>query len=233
MSKKIKFENSNWKFSGNIPKNFDNHIKKSIPFYEDSHKIGLMISDFFLPDNSNYSDLGCSTGKFIKALSLRHKNKNIKFTGYDSILEMVNLSKKICKNDKRISIKKKDILIEKFKDQNFITSFYTLQFVHPSNRQKLFNKIFKSLKWGGGFLFFEKVRAKDARFQDMTNQIYTEIKINNGFSSEDIIQKSRSLKGVMEPFSSLANIQLAKRAGFKDIMTVFKYINFEGFLAIK
>ena len=67
----------------------------------------------------------------------------------------------------------------------------------------------------------------------MTNQIYTEIKINNGFSDSDIINKSRSLKGVMEPFSTTANIQLAKRAGFKDIMSVFKYINFEGFLAIK
>ena len=62
---------------------------------------------------------------------------------------------------------------------------------------------------------------------------YTEIKINNGFSDSEIINKSRSLKGVMEPFSSNANIQLAKRAGFKDIMSVFKYINFEGFLAIK
>ena len=77
------------------------------------------------------------------------------------------------------------------------------------------------------------MRAPDARFQDMTNQIYTEIKINNGFSDSDIINKTRSLKGVMEPFSSNANIQLAKRAGFKDIMSVFKYVNFEGFLAIK
>ena len=66
----------------------------------------------------------------------------------------------------------------------------------------------------------------------MTNQIYTEIKINNGFSDSEIINKTKS-KGVMELFSSAANIQLAKRAGFKDVMSVFKYVNFEGFLAIK
>ena len=81
--------------------------------------------------------------------------------------------------------------------------------------------------------FFEKVRASDARFQDMSNQIYIDIKIQNGFSSKEIIEKSRSLKGVMEPFTSAANVQLAKRAGFKDIITVFKYVSFEGFLAIK
>ena len=28
-------------------------------------------------------------------------------------------------------------------------------------------KIYKSLNWGGGFIMFEKVRAPDARFQDL------------------------------------------------------------------
>ena len=30
--KKIKLENSNWKFGGNVPQKFESHIKKSIPF---------------------------------------------------------------------------------------------------------------------------------------------------------------------------------------------------------
>ena len=54
-----------------------------------------------------------------------------------------------------------------------------------------------------------------------------------GFTSEEIISKSMSLKGVMDPFSSSANFDMLKRAGFKDIMTVLKFLNFEGFLAIK
>ena len=45
--------------------------------------------------------------------------------------------------------------------------------------------------------------------------------------------KTRSLKGVMEPFSTQGNIDLLKRSGFKDINTIQKYICFEGFLAIK
>ena len=65
------------------------------------------------------------------------------------------------------------------------------------------------------------------------NQVYLEHKIEKGFSSDEIINKSRSLKSVMEPFSSKGNIDLLKRAGFKDILTVFKHTCFEGFLAIK
>ena len=86
---------------------------------------------------------------------------------------------------------------------------------------------------GGGFIWFEKVRAPDARFQDMSTTIYNDFKIGNGYNAEEILNKTSSLKGVMEPFSTNGNIELLKRAGFVDITTVFKYVCFEGFLAIK
>ena len=37
----------------------------------------------------------------------------------------------------------------------------------------------------------------------------------------------------MDPFSSEANKNMLKRAGFKDIVTILKFVNFEGFLAVK
>ena len=102
-----------------------------------------------------------------------------------------------------------------------------------NNRQVLFNKIYKSLNWGGGFIFFEKVRAPDARFQDMMNQIYQEYKIDNGINEKQVINKSLSLRNVLEPYSSEENKKYLKRAGFKDFMTIMKSHSFEGFLAIK
>ena len=44
--------------------------------------------------------------------------------------------------------------------------------------------------------------------------------------SDEIINKSRSLKGVMNPFSTKGNYDLLERAGFKDVMTIQKYICF-------
>ena len=40
------------------------------------------------------------------------------------------------------------------------------------------------------FSFFEKIRANDARFQDIFNNTYNEFKINNNFTAEEIIQKN-------------------------------------------
>ena len=52
-------------------------------------------------------------------------------------------------------------------------------------------------------------------------------------SQRKFFNKTRSLKSVLEPFSTLGNLGLLKRAGFKDIVTIQKYICFEGLLAIK
>ncbi len=230
---KINVSNANWSFGGQVFKNFDNHINKSIPLYKWSHDIGLNVSDFFLPNGNTFYDLGCSTGIFINSLAKRHKEKNIKIFGIDEIKQMVSQSKKTNKKFKNVQIKTGDITKIKFEKPNFISSFYTIQFIRPSQRQKLINKIYKSLIWGGCFLFFEKVRAPDARFQDMTTTMYNDFKLNQGFNEKEILNKTKSLKGVLEPFSSKANNQLLKRAGFKDIMCIFKFINFEGLLAIK
>ena len=71
------------------------------------------------------------------------------------------------------------------------------------------------------------------RFQDIISNIYTNFKIDKGFSPEEIFSKAESIKGVLEPFSTEGNLGLIKRAGFKDIMTIYKNVCFEGFLCIK
>ncbi len=227
-------KNANWNFRGKVYKNFDTHVLKSVPLYEETHNLFLKLSDFFLQDESKIIDIGCSTGKFISNIYQKHNNneKKISFIGIDNVKEMTDYCKKKYLN-KNIIFKNQDISKYKFKNCCIIASFYTIQFISPKERQVLINKIFKGLNWGGAFFFIEKVRGKDARFQDIMNQTYIDFKIEQGFSSEEIISKSRSLKSTLEPFSTQGNLDLLKRAGFKDIITIFKYLSFEGFLAIK
>ena len=94
-------------------------------------------------------------------------------------------------------------------------------------------KIYKSLKWGGGLILYEKVRGSDARFQDMLNHLLNLEKLDNGFLPQEIFSKSVSLAGKMEPFSDFGNRQILESVGFKDIEIVFKHINFQGYLCIK
>ena len=80
---------------------------------------------------------------------------------------------------------------------------------------------------------FEKIRGNDARFDNILSSLYLEFKEDNKISSEGILKKSKSLRGVLEPFSDNGNLGLIRRAGFKDIQTIMQSICFKGYLCIK
>ena len=232
----LEADNANWNFKGEIAENFDKHVSRSVPYYLDGHQLVCSISDFFIKNDSLIYELGCSTGELILKISKHNNHKpNSKYIGIDIEEDMIKIAEQK-KEDLKINNVEfyvDDITHFEFQKSDMIIAYYTIQFVRPSQRQILINKIFEVLNWGGGFLLFEKVRANDARFQDMMTSIYYDYKLEKGYTPDEIIAKSRSLKGVLEPFSTQGNIDLLKRAEFIDILTVFKYVCFEGFLAIK
>ncbi|MDB5860285.1 MAG: type 12 methyltransferase [Ramlibacter sp.] len=229
----INQHNAGWSFE-NISEDFDSHIRKSIPLYDSGHTVVCHYSDFFLKPDSLVYDIGCSTGSMLTKLAARHPhNCDLRLVGVDTVADMVGKARQLAAKDQRLSFIHANALDLEFEPADMIIANYTIQFLPPRVRQTMIDRIYQALNWGGAFFMFEKVRAPDGRFQDYANQVYVEFKLENGFSEAEIINKSRSIKGVMEPFSTQGNIDLLKRAGFVDIMTVQKYVCFEGFLAIK
>lgn len=226
-------ENASWNFRGPIAEHFTEHVRRSVPLYDEGHDLVCRISDFFLKDDSVCYELGVSTGALIGKLARRQAKKAVRFIGLDIESQMIAQARKEIGNLRNVELEIADINTFPFEPADFIVAYYTIQFVPPRIRQDLLNKIYQSLNWGGCFLMFDKVRANDARFQDMTTLLYTEFKLEQGYTPQEIVAKSRSLKGVLEPFSTQGNLDLLKRAGFVDILSIMKYVSFEGFLAIK
>jgi tRNA (cmo5U34)-methyltransferase len=226
-------ENASWTFSGKVAETFSDHVRRSVPLYEEGHDLVCKISDFFLEQNSVCYELGVSTAALLRQLAARHPKKNVRFVGIDIEEAMIEQARKEIGDIPNVSLIVDDINQHEYEPADLIVSYYTVQFVPPKRRQQLIDRVYKSLNWGGAFLMFEKVRAADARFQDIATALYTDYKIDQGYNSEEILSKTRSLKGVLEPFSTQGNLDLLKRAGFVDIMSVMKYVCFEGFLAIK
>jgi tRNA (cmo5U34)-methyltransferase len=120
-----------------------------------------------------------------------------------------------------------------FERMEFAALYYTLQFMPQDRRQDLLGQLCAALPKGGGLVLFEKVRSPTPVLQDLMQQTYVEYKMGRGYSPHEIIGKSRSLKGVLDPLTSEKNTELLRAAGFSQVMTVQKYVCFEGFLAIK
>ena len=226
---------SSWEFGGNTPQSFDEHISKSVPGYSFGQSLIASYSDYFINLTPKLIyDLGCSTGSLLSKIEERHKSKDVSYVGIDIVPEMLEVAKKRKYiNPSRFSFLSQDLMNVDFKSSSIITSYYTLQFILPSVRQNLVNKIYNSLAWGGAFFVFEKTRGPDGRFQDMNSHVYNEYKLNQGYKPEEIFSKSRSLAGVLEPFSDNGNYEMFKRAGFQDIEYIFTNICFKGWICIK
>jgi len=231
VDKRIKSKTAGWKFDKNVVNDFENHINKSVPFYKISHKITIALTDYFLKDGSLLYDLGCSTGELLVKIEKKHRSKKLNLIGLDNSKAMISKARKL--KTKKINFKHINIPSIKFKKADMFISLYTMQFINPKYRQQLFNKIYKSLNWGGSLVMFEKIRGNDARFQDILTFLYFDFKRENGLKDLEILNKEISLRSVLEPYTIKSNIDFMKRAGFKDIMPVCQYLNFIGFLAIK
>ncbi len=229
----ISADNGRWSFGGRVAETFEDHISLSVPHYREGHDIVARMSDWFLHEHAAALEIGCSTGALTRKLAEWHKGKGVRLVGMEIDADMVAAARRNCDGIDEIEIRHDDALTAEIEPMDMIVSYYTVQFVRPARRQALFDKIYATLNWGGAFVMFEKVRAPDARFQDMMSTLYTDFKLDNGLGEAEIVHKTRSLKGVLEPFSSQANMDMMARAGFNDKMTVFKHLCFEGFLAIK
>jgi len=226
----------NWRFNGAAVDSFDNHVSKSVPLYNEGHELICDMSDFFIKPESVCYEVGSSTGTLTLKLAEHNKSKTkARFIGIDIEADMIAKANDKIKNNSELNV---EFLVENVLEMilepaDMVVCYYTVQFIDPSVRQALVDKIYASLNWGGALLLFEKVRGSDARFQDILTTLYSDYKLRKGYTPEEILSKMRSLKGVLEPFSTQGNIDMLKRAGFLDINTVQKYLCFEGFLAIK
>ena len=222
-----------WSFGGNVAETFDDHIEKSIPGYLEGHDLISKIWPFFMAEQGvKCIEIGCSTGRLTNSIRSYSNREDVEFTGIDIEQPMIDFANQKNRYE-NCKYEKADVLDYDFAGSNFVSSYYTVQFINPSVRQIVIDKIYNSLNWGGAFVMFEKVRGPDARFHDIMQTLYTEFKLDQGYNEKEIISKTLSLKGILEPFSSDANIKMLKRAGFEDINIISKQLSFEGYLAIK
>lgn len=225
---------SNWKFDKNVVPIFDEHVRKSVPMYDEIHYLITDIAGWFLQDNTNVYDIGTSTGEVILNLINTYKTKEINYIGIDSSEDMCRKANERFNNYKNVKILNQDVTINfKFENASLITSVLTVQFIPETKRQNLINKIYEGLNKGGAFILIEKVIGSNARFNEIWIELYHQLKIRNGLSEKHVFEKARAIRGVLKPYTVKENIEMLEIAGFKDIDMFFKWNNFAGFIAIK
>ncbi|QKF59876.1 carboxy-S-adenosyl-L-methionine synthase CmoA [Aliarcobacter lanthieri] len=222
-----------FEFDEEVASVFDDMLNRSVPFYKQMQKLSISFANNFLEENSKVYDLGCSTASTLIELS-KSSQYNLSLVGIDNSKAMLErASKKSKAFGVEIEFLNADIFDVDLKDAKVVLSNYTLQFIRPLNREKLVKKIYDSLEDNGVFIFSEKLVSQNSFLNKQFIDEYYSFKKTQGYSEFEISQKREALENVLIPYTEDENKRMIKDAGFKHCETVFKWVNFALFIAIK
>lgn len=249
-----------WEFNADVAVKFDDMLGRSIPGYLQMRELAYELGKKFIPDqNVNVIDLGASRGEsasafidtpafsganyFLSEVSepmldqmrerwngvsnvhpvsydLRRKYTDIAYAIHDPVRNMVNNGK----------IPSTPYTLH---PTTLVQAILTLIFVPINFRQGILKGVHEGLAPGGAFIMVEKVLGDSAEMQDLLVDAYHDHKHRHGYSWEDIERKRAALEGVQVPVRHEENIAMLRSAGFRNVETFWRHLNFVGYICIK
>ncbi|PLY05699.1 MAG: carboxy-S-adenosyl-L-methionine synthase CmoA [Arcobacter sp.] len=222
-----------FEFDEEVASVFDDMLNRSVPFYKEMQRLTINFAENYLEDNDKVYDLGCSTASTLIELA-KHSSKKLQLIGIDNSSAMLNRAEKKSKAfGVDIKFINDDLHNISYDDAKLIISNYTLQFIRPLQREKLVKKIYNNLQNDGVFIFCEKVISSNKILDKQYIDEYYEFKKTQGYSEFEISQKREALENVLIPYTEDENKKMILDAGFSHCETLFKWVNFATFIAIK
>ncbi|KAA0455933.1 MAG: carboxy-S-adenosyl-L-methionine synthase CmoA [Candidatus Thioglobus sp.] len=221
-------------FDASVASVFDDMVKRSVPGYQSMIEMVGLFTQKYGQNDSQYYDLGASTGAVAIALGANNPYKNNRIIAVDNSVEMTkkcakNLAGKagnfdiICANIEDIKIQNASIVVLNL----------TLQFIKPAQRQALINNIYQGLRQGGALIVSEKIHFNDVQKSAKINKLHIDFKRANGYSELEIASKRQSIENVLITDDEQTHFARFNTAGFAHSLCHFQCLNFASFLAVK
>jgi tRNA (cmo5U34)-methyltransferase len=213
---------------------FDNHINASIRHYGDLWNDVLSMSQYFVEDDTNVVDIGCSTGKLLKAMIKQNTfAPRANYIGVEIEEDFYDgFDKDIDELSEHLEYETCDVRDYYFNNCSLVTSIFTLQFMPQRDRHDVIARIYDGLHEGGAFIFAEKTVAPSSRIHEIRTFTYYDFK-RESFSTEDIMDKERTLRHMMKPNTRQELLDMVDEAGFRQVDSFWQNHAFTGFIAIK
>lgn len=228
-----------FEFNESVASVFDDMISRSVPFYDEIHRLLLDVLDRTYPGDGKIYDLGCSTGTTM-ALIDRHlkssgKDSSPQFVGIDSSAPMLKRAEEKLRENQISSfeLRCEDINQTDLSESQLTIMNYTLQFIPMEKRSELLEKIYDSLLPGGVFLLSEKLKSPNEHIDNFITDLYYDFKRRNGYSELEISQKREALENVLVPLTPKQHMEMLNQAGFTKVEMIFRWYNFACYLGIK
>lgn len=242
-----------WEFNEDVARQFDLMLEKSIPGYSQMRELVFRLGRRFVQGNDTVIDLGASRGEaaarfihefahtefFLSEISepmldeMRSRfmdRMNVHPVSYDLRKGYSEIRDAIA-NPTVHMMNGVDSHI--YRPTSLVMSILTMIFVPINFRPSIYRGVYEGLRSGGAFIVVEKVLGNSAAMQELLVDIYHEYKHDNGYSWEAIERKRAALEGVQVPVSHETNTEMLRAAGFRNVESFWRNMNFVGYIAIK
>ncbi len=223
-------------FGADVVDVFPDMIRRSVPGYKTIIDfIGIMAGQYVTP-NSHCYDLGCSLGASSFSILKQVNHFDYKIIAVDNSEKMTERFGKIIEREVvtvPLEINCADIRDIEITNASFVVMNFTLQFITPSARKDIIEKIYAGLNPGGVLILSEKLLFPQIDEQTLINESHYAFKRANGYSELEISQKRTALEDVLIADTADEHISRFKESGFSNSMQWFQCLNFASFMAIK
>ncbi len=186
----------NWTFkSKDIANNFDDHVRKHLPWYDLVADAIAVIAKHYVKTDSVVYDIGCSTGNMSNQLSELLTERNASLIALDNSEQMAK------NNQNQIIID--DAVNFEYKPFDLAICNLVLQFLSYEDQEILMQKLFKQCNKYGAIIVVDKVNNQldSNKMHQIKRHILLNAKLKAGVSSEEILTKELSLIGIQNPIN--------------------------------
>ena len=214
---------------------FDSHIRKSIRGYNELLEDCVAFSEYFIDNDTSMFDIGCSTGSFLMHIWERNFRRapQARYVGID--VEDSFAAQWEAYGAAGIEFKVADIRSFSIPDRcSLVTSLFSIQFIAERERQKIIEQIYRGLVPGGAFLVAEKTVSQCAKLHEILTFVHYDYKRRH-FSDEEILEKERSLRSLLKPWTEERLINALVTAGFeaRHVQPFWRNHSFAAFVALR
>jgi NDP-sugar pyrophosphorylase family protein/ubiquinone/menaquinone biosynthesis C-methylase UbiE len=227
---------SRWNFTNLAPKTFTDHMSASIPGYLQGHALIRSLAPHFMLPDTRVIEGGTATGELFTILSeVAGRVPGVSLCGFDIEESMVTATRErnSADNHKSATIEQGNASAYDYTNASLIVMYYTLQFLPPAQKQACISRMVNGLVPGGVVIIFEKTLLPNSRGQNVCSLAYAQFKEDSGITSQEILAKATSLRGVMHSETLDTLMTRFRKEGIEDFMQIFQYLGFCGIIATK
>lgn len=216
---------------------FDNMSVRSIPMYNEVHRLHVSMFRHLLRPGAVVADIGSSTGHLFRnievALDSSMQEAGIEAYAVDISQPMMD---RLSASFPQVTGIVGDItkLPDLPKPADFMCCLYTLQFVSPESKVVALDWLLRNLAVGGVLILGQKEIVRNVSLRELFDEEYYKFRRDNGYTQAEIDAKTVALRNSMWPIEHDMLLTMLRMSPYcLDVIETSRWLQFSTVACIR